>query len=213
VLAYTDYVLAGTPRRREVALTFDDGPGPYTPKVLRVLQREHVPATFFPVGRPITAFGGELAKAALAQAGGDGLVDPGLGQPPAQLQLQRVHGALACRLVADDCLFCRIVRGEVPADVVREDERTLAFRDISPQAPVHVLVIPRRHLTSAATVEAGDADLVADLLIAARAVAEQEDVLESGYRLVFNVGDDALNSVAHLHLHVLGGRRLGWPPG
>ena len=78
---------------------------------------------------------------------------------------------------------------------------------------VHVLVVPRRHVANAATVEAGDAEVVADLLLAARAVAEREGVLESGYRLVFNVGDDALNSVSHLHLHVLGGRRLGWPPG
>jgi histidine triad (HIT) family protein len=115
--------------------------------------------------------------------------------------------------VAEDCLFCGIVAGRVPADVVAEGERTVAFRDIDPQAPVHVLVIPRRHVASAATVEAGDAEVVADLLLAARAVAEQEGVLESGYRLVFNVGDDALNSVPHLHLHVLGGRRLGWPPG
>jgi histidine triad (HIT) family protein len=115
--------------------------------------------------------------------------------------------------VADDCLFCRIVDGAVPAEVVREDEETLAFRDISPQAPVHVLVIPRRLLTSAATLEPADGELLAALFGAARAVAEQEGVLASGYRLVCNVGDDAQNSVAHLHVHVLGGRRLGWPPG
>ena len=115
--------------------------------------------------------------------------------------------------MADDCLFCRIVAGEVPADVVHEGDDTLAFRDIEPQAPVHVLVVPRRHITSAATVEAADAEVVAALLLSARAVAEQEGVLASGYRLVFNVGDDALNSVPHLHLHVLGGRPLGWPPG
>jgi len=115
--------------------------------------------------------------------------------------------------MAEDCLFCGIVSGRVAADVVAESDTTLAFRDINPQAPTHVLVIPRRHVESAATVEAGDADLVGDLLLAARGVAEQEGVLASGYRLVFNVGEDALNSVAHLHLHVLGGRRLGWPPG
>ena len=115
--------------------------------------------------------------------------------------------------MADDCLFCRIVGGQVPADVVLEGERTLAFRDINPQAPVHVLVIPRRHIESAATVEAADAEVVADLLLGARAVAEQEGVADRGYRLVFNVGEDALNSVPHLHLHVLGGRRLAWPPG
>lgn len=115
--------------------------------------------------------------------------------------------------MADDCLFCRIVGGEVPADVVLEGERTLAFRDIDPQAPVHVLVIPRRHIESAATVEAADAEVVADLLLGARAVAEQAGMADRGYRLVFNVGEDALNSVPHLHLHVLGGRRLTWPPG
>jgi len=115
--------------------------------------------------------------------------------------------------VADDCLFCGIVAGRVPAEVVRGDDATLAFRDIDPQAPVHVLVIPRRHIASAATLEPADADVPGQLVEAARAVAEQEGVLDSGYRLVLNVGDDALNSVAHLHLHVLGGRRLGWPPG
>ena len=115
--------------------------------------------------------------------------------------------------MADDCLFCRIVAGEVPADVVAETDATLAFRDIDPQAPTHVLVVPRRHITNAATVEAADADVVAQLLLTARAVAEQEGVLDSGYRMVLNVGDDALNSVPHLHVHVLGGRRLGWPPG
>jgi len=115
--------------------------------------------------------------------------------------------------VAEECLFCRIVAGDQPADVVRQDERTLAFADISPQAPVHVLVIPRRHITSAATLEPADAGVVADLLMTARAVAEDKGVLTTGYRLVFNVGDDALNSVPHLHLHVLGGRRMDWPPG
>jgi len=115
--------------------------------------------------------------------------------------------------VVDDCLFCRIVSGLVPADVVHENELTLAFRDISPQAPVHVLVIPRRHITSAATVEPDDAEAVADLVLVARTVAEEQGVLTTGYRLVANVGDDALNSVPHLHLHLLGGRRMDWPPG
>ncbi len=115
--------------------------------------------------------------------------------------------------MADDCLFCGILAGRVPADVVYEGLHTLAFRDISPAAPVHVLVIPRHHVISAATVDAADAEVVAELLITARLVAEQEGVAASGYRLVFNVGDDALNSVPHLHLHVLGGRPLAWPPG
>ncbi len=112
-----------------------------------------------------------------------------------------------------DCLFCRIVRGELPADIVAETDHSIAFRDISPQAPVHVLVIPRRHVDNAATVSHDDADITADLLVTAREVAADQGVAESGYRLVFNVGDDACNTVGHLHLHVLGGRRFAWPPG
>jgi histidine triad (HIT) family protein len=110
-----------------------------------------------------------------------------------------------------DCLFCDIVAGDVPADIVRTDERTVAFRDINPQAPVHVLVVPKRHLVNASTVTAADADEVTALLMAARAVADAEGIggEDRGYRLVFNVGPDALNSVDHLHLHVLGGRSLG----
>ena len=106
-----------------------------------------------------------------------------------------------------DCLFCRIVAGEVPSTEVLSTDRTYAFRDISPAAPTHVLVIPRQH------VETDHADVLVEMLHTARAVAEQEGILEGGYRLVFNVGDDALNSVPHLHLHVIGGRRMGWPPG
>jgi histidine triad (HIT) family protein len=110
-----------------------------------------------------------------------------------------------------DCLFCSIVAGDVPADIVWSDERTVAFRDIHPQAPVHVLVVPRRHITNAGTVLEADAADVTALLTAARAVAEAEGIAgeDRGYRLVFNVGPDALNSVPHLHLHVLGGRVLG----
>jgi histidine triad (HIT) family protein len=112
-----------------------------------------------------------------------------------------------------DCLFCRIVAGEVPSDRVLERERTYAFRDINPGAPVHVLVVPKEHIDNAAAVTAEHADVVVEMLTTARAVAEAEGILEGGYRLVFNVGEDALNSVPHLHVHVLGGRRLGWPPG
>lgn len=114
---------------------------------------------------------------------------------------------------AGDCIFCKIAAGDVPADVVHETAHTVAFRDIQPQAPVHVLVIPRRHVDNASTVTAEDAELTADLFVAARQVATLEGVADSGYRLVFNVGDDAANTVPHLHVHVLGGRRLGWPPG
>jgi histidine triad (HIT) family protein len=114
---------------------------------------------------------------------------------------------------SEDCLFCKILAGDVPSTEVASTEGTYAFRDINPGAPVHVLVIPRRHIESAAAVTAEDGDLLAELIGTAQHVARQEGIDGSGYRLVFNVGDDALNSVPHLHLHVLGGKRLGWPPG
>jgi histidine triad (HIT) family protein len=112
-----------------------------------------------------------------------------------------------------DCLFCKILAGDVPSTEVASSEGTYAFRDINPGAPTHVLVIPRRHIESAATVTAADAGTLAEMIATAQEVARNEGIAESGYRLVFNVGDDALNSVPHLHLHVLGGKRLGWPPG
>jgi histidine triad (HIT) family protein len=114
-----------------------------------------------------------------------------------------------------DCLFCRIVAGEVPADVVHTSDRTVAFRDINPTAPVHVLIVPRRHIEHAGTVDRADAEDLAAMLVAAREVAEAAGIGSStrGYRLVFNVGSDASNSVPHLHLHVIGGRSMTWPPG
>ena len=112
-----------------------------------------------------------------------------------------------------DCLFCRIVAGEADSDEVASTERTYAFRDINPGAPVHVLVVPRDHVVDASHVGAEHGDLLAEMVATAQEVARREGVHESGYRLVMNVGEDALNSVGHLHLHVLGGRRLGWPPG
>jgi histidine triad (HIT) family protein len=107
-----------------------------------------------------------------------------------------------------DCLFCRIVAGEVPADVVAETERTLAFRDIGPQAPTHVLVVPRDHHADAAACADADPARLGEVLAAATAVARQEG-LEDGYRLVTNTGADAGQTVFHLHVHVLGGRALG----
>lgn len=112
-----------------------------------------------------------------------------------------------------DCLFCRIVAGEVPSEEVASTEATYAFRDIEPTAPTHVLVVPRAHIDDAAAIEAHHAGVVAEMFTTAAAVARAEGIAASGYRLVFNVGADALNSVGHLHLHVLGGRRLAWPPG
>jgi len=97
--------------------------------------------------------------------------------------------------------------------VVHSTDQVIAFRDINPQAPVHVQVIPRRHVRDASTLGPDDAELVSELLEAARVVAGREGISERGYRLLFNVGEDAANTIPHLHLHVLGGRRLGWPPG
>ena len=113
------------------------------------------------------------------------------------------------------CLFCKIVASEIPGDIVVADEHTVAFRDIAPQAPTHVLVVPRHHIRNAAAVSAEHAEIVAALLVTAKAVADAEGIggEDRGYRLVMNVGPDALNSVDHLHLHVLGGRSLDWPPG
>lgn len=111
-----------------------------------------------------------------------------------------------------DCLFCKIVSGDIPGDVVHETATTLAFRDIEPQAPTHVLVIPRTHQPDAAALAANEPEIAVDLLKAAAAVAEQEG-LDAGYRLVFNTGAQAHQSVFHVHAHVLGGRQMGWPPG
>jgi len=109
-----------------------------------------------------------------------------------------------------DCLFCSIVAGDVPSEIVHETENTVAFKDINPAAPLHVLVVPRQHIDDASVVEPADGDVLAEMLMAARAVAEEAGVAgpDRGYRLMFNVGPDALNSVAHLHLHVLGGKTL-----
>jgi histidine triad (HIT) family protein len=114
-----------------------------------------------------------------------------------------------------DCLFCKVVHGDVPSTIVAESEHALAFRDIAPQAPVHVLVVPKMHVTSAHEVGASEAHLVGELVLLAQHVAalEQIDGPDRGYRLVMNVGPDANMSVPHLHLHVLGGRAMGWPPG
>lgn len=114
---------------------------------------------------------------------------------------------------SSDCLFCRIVRGEIPSDVVLSTDGAYAFRDIEPAAPVHVLVVPRRHVTNASELDTDDGPLLAELFAAGNQVAKQEGIADSGYRLVLNVGDDAQNSVPHLHVHVMGGRPMGWPPG
>ncbi len=113
----------------------------------------------------------------------------------------------------EDCLFCKIVRGEIHADEVHRDDRTVAFRDINPQAPTHILVIPTAHYDNAAEVAAADPGDLAALVLTARALAESEGIAESGYRLVTNTGAGAGQSVFHTHVHLLGGRPMGWPPG
>jgi histidine triad (HIT) family protein len=112
-----------------------------------------------------------------------------------------------------DCLFCKIVSGDVPAKIVRESAGTVAFRDINPQAPTHVLVIPRDHHPTAGELAAADAGLLAEVVREAHQVAVDEGVAEAGYRLVFNTGAQAGQTVFHVHAHVLGGRGLNWPPG
>lgn len=111
----------------------------------------------------------------------------------------------------DDCLFCKIVTGEIPGEIVHTTERTVAFRDLNAQAPLHVLVVPRDHYVNAAALAAGDPETSAELVRAAAAVAAAEGY--GDYRLVFNTGADAGQSVFHTHLHVLGGRPFSWPPG
>lgn len=114
------------------------------------------------------------------------------------------------RLAVPDCLFCRIVAGEVPADVVARTERVVAFRDINPQAPLHVLVVPRDHHADVAQLAAVDVGLLADVVGLAHEVAEAE--AGGQYRLLFNTGAEAGQSVFHVHAHVIGGKRLGWSP-
>ena len=113
---------------------------------------------------------------------------------------------------AEDCLFCKIVAGEVPADIVHETETTVAFRDINPQAPTHLLVIPRVHQPNAAALAAEAPEVSAHLFEAAAELAKQEG-LDDGYRLVLNTGKIAQQTVFHVHMHLLGGRAFNWPPG
>ena len=112
-----------------------------------------------------------------------------------------------------DCLFCKIVGGEIKADMVHETRTTVAFRDIEPQAPTHVLVIPRAHHANAAALAAAEPQVLVDLVDAAAAVAKAEGIDDDGYRLVLNTGASAHQTVFHAHLHVLGGRAMTWPPG
>ncbi|MEA3075131.1 MAG: histidine triad family protein [Actinomycetota bacterium] len=113
----------------------------------------------------------------------------------------------------DDCIFCKIVAGTIPSTEVATNERAYAFRDLNPVMPTHVLVVPRAHVANADELTAEHGDDLAAMYLLAQEVARIDGLAERGYRLVFNVGDDSGNTVPHLHLHVLGGRTMGWPPG
>jgi len=115
--------------------------------------------------------------------------------------------------MAENCLFCKMVSGAIKPDTVYEDNDILAFRDINPQAPAHVLIIPRRHITSLNEIKKEDAGLAGALLIAARRIAEDLGAADAGYRLVINTNRDGGQTVFHIHLHLLAGRPMKWPPG
>jgi histidine triad (HIT) family protein len=112
-----------------------------------------------------------------------------------------------------DCLFCRIIAGEIPGNIVYSDDRVVAFKDINPQAPMHLLVVPRRHIASLNDLTSTDDGLVGEMVRRAAALAKENGVSDRGYRTVFNTNAEAGQTVFHIHLHVLGGRRLDWPPG
>ncbi|HPE72579.1 MAG: histidine triad nucleotide-binding protein [Candidatus Competibacteraceae bacterium] len=113
----------------------------------------------------------------------------------------------------NDCIFCKIAAGEIPADIVYDDGEVLAFRDINPEAPVHLLLIPRRHIATLNDLSEADAALVGRLYLAGQQIAVELGVAESGYRTVINCNRDAGQLVFHIHMHLLAGRELGWPPG
>ena len=112
-----------------------------------------------------------------------------------------------------DCLFCKIAAGEIPSNIVYQDDTVVAFRDINPEAPQHILLIPRRHIESMANLTPEDGPMLASIYSTASRLARELGIEKSGYRFLTNVGPDAGQSVFHLHFHLLGGRPLGWPPG
>ena len=112
-----------------------------------------------------------------------------------------------------DCLFCKIINRDIPGSIVYEDERVLAFRDINPQAPTHILVVPKRHIASLNDLSVEDDQIVGELVRRAAIIAKERGVSASGFRAVFNTNRDAGQTVFHIHLHLLGGRSMAWPPG
>jgi histidine triad (HIT) family protein len=116
-------------------------------------------------------------------------------------------------MTASDCLFCKIIAAEIPADIIYESPDAIAFRDINPQAPTHVLIVPRRHIATINELADSDTDVVGRLFLAARDIAKQEGFAEDGYRVTMNCNAAAGQTVFHIHLHLLGGRNFTWPPG
>jgi histidine triad (HIT) family protein len=112
-----------------------------------------------------------------------------------------------------DCLFCKIINRQIPGSIVYEDDRVLAFNDINPQAPTHVLIVPKQHIETLNDLQGGDDQIVGELVRRAAAIAKERGISAGGYRTVFNTNRDAGQSVWHIHLHLLGGRSLAWPPG
>ena len=112
-----------------------------------------------------------------------------------------------------DCLFCKIIKREIPASIVYEDDRVLAFNDINPQASTHVLVVPKKHIGTLNDLQSGDDAIVGEVVRRAAAIAEERGIAAGGYRTVFNTNRDAGQTVFHIHLHLIGGRNLSWPPG
>src|SRR5438105_4442953 len=115
--------------------------------------------------------------------------------------------------MSENCLFCKIIRREIPATIVYEDERVLAFNDINPQAPTHILVVPKRHIATLNDLAPGDDGIVGEVVRRAAAIASDRGIAAGGYRTVFNTNRDAGQTVFHIHLHLLGGRPMKWPPG
>ncbi|MEW8956088.1 histidine triad nucleotide-binding protein [Clostridium sp.] len=113
----------------------------------------------------------------------------------------------------DNCLFCKIIKGEIPCSKVYEDDNVLAFKDISPEAPVHILVIPKEHIKSANEINEKNSQIVAHIFTVINKIAEEQGIKENGYRIVNNCGEHGGQTVEHIHFHVLGGRNLTWPPG
>ena len=113
----------------------------------------------------------------------------------------------------NECLFCKMVSGVIPCDKVHENENVLAFRDIDPKAPTHILIIPKKHITTLNEINENDQELLGELLLTAKKIAKDEGIDTSGYRTVFNCNSDGGQTVFHIHMHLLGGRPMAWPPG